>query len=330
MSYQHLSESERTAIYYLDQEGLGHNEIGRRLGRDKGTISREMRRNRKYPQRDYWPEVAQDLAMKRRRKARRPSKQENKPLYRLVIKALKKDFSPDVIAGRLKLEFAGNPGMWVSHETIYRWTYQDAKAGGELYRCLAKHHKKRRKQRRYGDMRRFIVGRVSIHKRPAIVERRSRLGDFESDSVLGTKGTGGIASHVDRKSRYLIAAKLTTLHAEHYAKQTQSVFKKIDLKKCKTMTCDNGREFAQFKKIEKKLELKVYFADPYSSWQRGTNENTNGLLRRYFPKKKDFTEITYQALAKVVEKINNRPRKILGYRTPHEVFNNTTTVALRV
>lgn len=289
-----------------------------------------MRRNRKYPQREYWPELAQYLAEKRRHRARRPSKRDNKPLCRLVIKGLKKDFSPDVIAGRLKLEFAENPTMWVSHETIYRWAYQDAKAGGEMYLHLPKRHKKRRKQRKYGDGRRFIKGRVSIHKRAAIVERRSRLGDFESDSMLGTKGTGGIATHADRKSRYLVAAKLTSLHADHYAKQTLSVFKKISLEKCKTMTCDNGREFAKFKKIEKKLKLKVYFADPYSSWQRGTNENTNGLLRRYFPKKKDFTEITYQAIAKVVEKLNNRPRKILGYRTPHEVFNNTTTVALRV
>jgi len=330
MSYQHLNESERTAIYYLDQEGLGKSEIGRSLGRDKSTISREMRRNRKYPQQDYWPELAQDLAEKRRHKARRPSKKANKPLYRVVIKALKKGFSPDVIAGRVELDFPQDQTMRVSHETIYRWAYQDARAGGELYRHLPKHHKKRRKQQKYGDMRRFIAGRVSIHERAAIVERRCRLGDFESDSMLGTKGTGGIATHVDRKSRYLVAAKLTTLHAEHYAKQTKSVFKKIDLKKCKTMTCDNGREFAQFKQIEEKLKLKVYFADPYSSWQRGTNENTNGLLRRYFPKKKDFSKITYQAIAKVVEKLNNRPRKILGYRTPHEVFHNTTTVALRV
>ena len=187
-------------------------------------------------------------------------------------------------------------------------------------RICAEPNKKRRKQRKYGTGRSLIPGRVSISERPAIVDERSRFGDWEGDTVEGKKGSGGVATHVERKSRYLITAKLPNKQAETMANQTSIAFRRIPICLRHTLTVDNGKEFAAFKQMEQRTGLKIYFADPYSAWQRGTNENTNGLLRQYYPKGYDFTKLTEEALAKAVRKLNHRPRKCLGYRTPHEVL----------
>ena len=209
-----------------------------------------------------------------------------------------------------------NDKMRVSHETIYRWIYLDAIEGGTLYHHLRRRRKRRRRQKRYGSGRRFIPGRVSISERPVMVETRERFGDWEGDTVEGKKSTGYFATHVERKSRYLIAAKLHNKKAESLTIKSIKAFWRIPKKMRKTLTVDNGREFARFKELEDKTGLTVYFADPYSAWQRGTNENTNGLIRDYFPKGTDFKMITKKVLNQVQNQLNERHRKTLQYESP--------------
>lgn len=226
------------------------------------------------------------------------------------------------------MEYPSDEQMRASIETIYRWVYRDATEGGQLFRCLCRGHKRRRKQHRYGSGRGLIPGRVSIHERPGLVASRLRFGDWEGDTLEGAKGTGHITTHVERKSRYLIAARLDNKTARATADAVSHIFKRIPRHCRHTLTLDNGKEFSRFGKIEKQTGLSIYFADPYCAWQRGTNENTNGLVRRYFPKGSDFSKISEKVLADIVRKINHRPRKCLGYRSPHEVFQETKRGAL--
>lgn len=218
--------------------------------------------------------------------------------------------------------------MRISHEGIYQWVFADAKAGGDLYQSLVRHHKRRRKHR-LGHRRRLFDGRVSITERPAIVEYRRRFGDWESDTMEGAKSSGGLATHVERKSRYLLAGKLGNKLSATYTATTLKLFSKVPKLRIKTMTVDNGSEFAGFKEIERHTGVSVYFSDPRSPWQRGCNENINGLLRRYFPKGFDFRLASDKLIQAVVERLNHRPRKCLNYRTAYEVFFNTKTVAFR-
>ena len=327
MSYSHLTEKERYVIYHLVLYRLSYREIARRLGRSHTTIIREVKRNRTYFN-DYRDDYAHTQALKRRQKARHTRKFSNQLLVRYVHQHIQEDWSPETISNRLKIDFPRAQKMRVSAEMIYRWIFKDAANGGGQYHHLLRQHKKRRKQSRYGTGRGLIPERVSIHERPASIERRNRFGHWESDTVEGAKGSGGIATHVERKSRLLIAGKLSDKCAETYSQSTISSFELIPEKWRKTLTVDNGKEFAKFKQIESATGMKVYFADPYSPWQRGANENTNGLLRHYFPKGINWKSVTESRLASVVEKLNNRPRKCLGYRTPLEVFIKNTGGAL--
>lgn len=245
-----------------------------------------------------------------------------------VERRLQADWSPETIAERLRMDYPEDDRMRVSAETIYRWIYRDASQGGSLFSCLCRQHKKRRRQRRYGTGRGLIPGRIGIAARPAVVATRQRFGDWEGDTVEGAKGSGHIATHVERKSRYLIAAKLENKTAAATADAVVAAYRRIPKAMKRTLTLDNGKEFARFKDIEKDAGLTIYFADPYAAWQRGTNENTNGLLRRYFPKGSDFSRVTRETLASAVKKLNHRPRKCLGYRTPHEVFQEAIRGAL--
>jgi len=329
MSYSQLSTHERYMIFKLKQRNLGPREIGRFLNRSASTISRELKRNKGFLS-VYWYEMANIFAKQRRRQADRPTKRNNRLLYDYIVENLQQGWSPELISGRLIRDYPDDPEMRASHETIYRWIYEDAKGGGKLYDCLVRRRKKRRKQSQRLSLRGQIPDRVGIACRPEVVNERSRFGDWESDTMEGAKGRGGLATHVDRKSRYLIAVILSDKRSQTYTDKTLSAFRDIPKEKRQTMTVDNGKEFSDFKRIEKRLGLSVYFADPYSSWQRGTNENTNGLLRRYFPKGSDFKKITNKAVANAVDKLNNRPRKCLRYQTPHEVFFEQPSVALRM
>lgn len=321
MPYTQLTSQERYVIYHLRLFHLSYREIGRRLKRHHTTIIREVERNRpKYFDSVYWHEWAHEQALQRRRLPRHERKRVNPDLVGYVERGLREDWSPETITGRLRRDYPGQPTMRICAETIYRWINRDASKGGQFYACLPWQHKKRQKQRRYGTGRGLIPDRIGISQRPTAVDLRQRFGDWEGDTVEGGKGGGQIVSHVERKSRYLIAAKLNDKTAQSMARTSIQAYQRIPRHLRQTLTVDNGKEFARFKEIECKTGLSVYFADPYAAWQRGCNENTNGLLRRYFPKGCDFSRVTDEALAAVVKKLNHRPRKCLGYRSPHEVF----------
>ena len=328
MSYTHITPEERYVIAHLRVHKLSIREIGRRLNRSPSTISRELRRNGPPYGGVYWYDAAQKRCTARKNKARHRRRQSQSRLYAVVVNGLRQGLSPELIAGRLEREYPRSSRLRISHEGIYQWVYQDAREGGDLYRCLIRCHKRRRRQRRRLGRKSRFEGSRRIEQRPDIVDARKRYGDWESDTLEGGKGKGGLATHVERKSRYLRAGKLPDKRSDTFTQMTNRLFASIPRKLRKTMTVDNGSEFAGFREIEALTGMSVYFADPYCAWQRGTNENTNGLLRRYFPKGFDFRKITSKDIEKVVKKLNNRPRKCLNYRTPHEVLFKTPTVAL--
>jgi transposase, IS30 family len=323
MPYTNLTQNDRYVISHLSLAGYSYREIGRRIGRDHTTISREIKRNGPmYPGVSmYWYYFAHPAAMKKRHQPKHHRRRDQSKLVNYVESKIRQDWPPEAIAARLKLDYPSNLQMRISHETIYRWVFLDAQKGGDLYTHLRRRHKRRRKQTRYGTGRRFLPGRVSIDERPPIVDQRKRFGDWEGDTLEGAKGTGGLATHVERKSRYLLAVKLADKKAATMTLQTTKAFRNVPRKLRYTLTVDNGREFANFKELEANTNLQVYFADPYSAWQRGTNENTNGLLRQYFPKGTNLKNASEKEVAFVVNKLNNRPRKCLNYQTPHEVFS---------
>jgi IS30 family transposase len=329
MSYHHLSVKERRAITFLGFS-CGIREIARRLGRHHSTISRELKRAReKYPRTIYYYDWSHAFALERKQQPRHFKRQGCSQLVAYVESKLRCDWSPEEIANRIRIDYPNDERMRISHETIYRWIYLDSSVDGTLYLNLRRKHKKRRKQRRYGTGQRF-KDRIGIDQRPEVVATRQRYGDWEGDTVQGKPGTGCLATMVERKSRYLVATKLENKKAATLTEKCVKAFGFIPRRMRQTLTLDNGSEFAHFKELEKKTRLTVYFADPYAAWQRGANENTNGLLRQYFQKGIDFRTTDEDAVAEAVRRLNNRPRKCLGYRTPHEVFWNVARGALAI
>lgn len=320
MSYTHLTSQERHVIYHLILYGLSFREIGRRLGRSHSTIQREVQRNQ-------IPNIKSIYTSERgthryrtfKHRAQHQRRKAHPPLWQYVVEKLGLHWSPEQIVGRLKKDFPRSKAMRVCVETVYSWVYRDASEGGVLYGFLRRGRKKRRKHNALAALRTHIKDRVSIHDRPEHVEKRNRFGDWEGDTVMGARGRGAVLTLVERKSRYLLAKRLADKTANGLSKVASKAFSSQPQAWCKTLTLDNGSEFAHFKAIEQTSKLKVYFADPYAARQRGTNENTNGLLRQYFPKGCDFLTVSESKLEKAVNAINNRPRKCLEYRTPNEV-----------
>lgn len=330
MSYTHLTQQERYVISHLRVARFSIREIARRLNRHHATISRELKRARsRYPRAVYWYDWAQPLAAERTRQARHYRRQKNLRLIHYVGERLKRQWSPEEISERLRIDYASDENMRISHETIYRWVYLDAGVEGNLYQNLRRRRKKRRRQKRYGSGRRF-ADRKCITQRPDIVDTRERFGDWEGDTIEGKRSSGYIATMIERKSRYLLATKLGDKKATTLSERCSRIFGSIPRKVRKTLTVDNGSEFAQFKKIEETTGLDVYFAKPYAAWQRGANENANGLLRQYFPKGSNFRKVMEEDVQEAVKKLNNRPRKCLDYRTPHEMFWNEVRGALAI
>ena len=257
MSYNHLTEKERCVITYLRMTNVSLREIARRIGRHHTSISREIRRNGSLyaPYAVYWYGAAHPRALKRRQVARTHRRQHHKPLVKYVEDKIKLDWPPEAIAARLKIDYPYDERMRISHETIYRWVYLVASEGGDLHNHLRRRHKKRRGQKRYGSGRRFIPGRISIDQRPAIVATRKRFGDWEGDTLEGAKGTGALATHVERKSRYLIAAKLMDKKAVTMNTQSIKSFWRLPRAMRQTLTVDNGKEFSQFKELESKPDI---------------------------------------------------------------------------
>lgn len=316
INYRQLTPEQRYQIYALMKAGFNHTQIASEIDVHKSTVSREVRRN--HGQRGYRPKQAQELAaarLEQRVRARIPTQ-----TWQRVELLLRQEWSPAQIAGRLKLERQPS----VSHERIYQHVYADKRAGGTLYRHLRCQKKRRKRYGRY-DRRAQVQGRRSIETRPQIVEAKRRLGDWEADTIIGRNHRQAIVSLVERKSKFVRLEKVTHHTAELVG---QAIREQLQPLQVHTITSDNGREFAQHQSIAQQLNADFYFAHPYASWERGLNENTNGLVRQYFPKKSDFSKITDRQLKKVVERLNNRPRKTLGYKTPNEVFFKLPLVAL--
>jgi len=320
MSYHHLTEPERSVIFYLQMDHRSQAEIGRAIGRHPGTIGRELRRNKGIVGR-YLPDHAQRMAVGRRRKQRRRPCTGDAALMAHVEAKLQARWSPQQIAGRLAVAPPKHlPGRSISHATIYRWVWACGERSQRLRPYLRVAYKKRRKPYGKPSKRGQIPNRVSIDERPEIVDGRSRLGDWEGDTVVGNGRSGYVVTNVDRASRYTVARKVERATSASVAAALHDAMRRLPGDRRQTQTFDNGREFAGHEKIARLLRMDVYFAHPYSSWERGTNENTNGLLRQYLPKSQPFTQLTGWQLESYIRQLNNRPRKCLNYLTPAEVF----------
>lgn len=320
MTYHHLTRSERSVIQSLSREGFSNRKIARILKRDPSTIGRELSRN-KY-EGSYEPYLANWLATSRRKWTRCSSKLQDAPLMEYVDRCLEDAWSPQQISGRLRrMEQLGQSSMQISHETIYRHVRNDRKQNGTLFMHLRHGRRKYDKRLAPCSGRGRIKDRVSIDERPLSVAQQLHFGDWEADTIHGKDRKGYVATIIERKSLYLQAFTLPDLKAASLNKAFTEGLKDIDKDLCRTITCDNGSEFSGFKEIEQKLGCTVYFANPYHAWERGVNENVNGLLRQFIPKKSNINNITQAQLDHFVEMLNSRPRRKLGYRTPNEVFN---------
>jgi transposase, IS30 family len=314
--YKQLIREQRYQISGLKKAGLNQSQIADELVVHKSTISREFRRNK--GRRGWHPKQAQELRDERRKNcanAQRHSLLEWTEVERLI----RQDMSPEQASQRLALE----GGLQISHESIYLHIYADKRRGGDLCRHL-RCQKPRRKRYASGQERRgTIKNRVGIDERPVIVEQKSRIGDWEGDTVIGKNHRGALVTLAERKSRYILAAQVPDKHASGVTAAVTRLLRP-HRGKCYTMTFDNGKEFAEHETIAAELDADVYFAHPYHSWERGLNENSNGLLRQYFPKGMELVEVTQEQVQWAVDRLNHRPRKVLGFRTPFEVFFGET------
>jgi transposase, IS30 family len=302
--------NERQSIARLWCRRTSQKNIARALGRCPSTISRELRRNS--PGSHYDAVQSQRHSERRRRERPVARKMANPETNKVVRSGLAWDWAPAQIAGRMKQQ---NHVRRVSHQTIYAWIKQSPDR--DHWESLL-----RRRKRRPWHLRKAAATRdaARIRNRPEVVERRQRLGDFEGDTVLGPSGTGGLATLVCRKSRFAIVIKVRSKKADYVHTKLRQRLETIDRDRCRSITFDNGGEFARCHLLEQHLGIKLYFADPGCPYQRGTNENTNGLIRYYFPKGTDFRGISPHAVRQVETLLNNRPRACLGFRTPAEVF----------
>ena len=308
--YTQLTLEQRYQIYALRAAEHSQTEIADIVGVNKSTVSRELTRNTGL--KGYRPKQAHTTAIKRR---------EGKATARIsdlvwaeVKRLIRKEWSPEQVSSRINKE----QKLKVSHEWIYLYIYRDKAKQGKLFQHL---RCQKQRKKRYGsyDKRGQIPNRVSISRRPEIVETRKRLGDWEGDTIIGKGHKGAALTLVDRKSRYTLMAPLDSKNAVLTAEKTIELLKSKKLPS-HTITFDNGKEFTHHQKMADAIKADIYFADPYSSWQRGANENTNGLIRQYLPKERDLTTVTNEEANQITFKLNHRPRKSLGYKTPCEVF----------
>ena len=314
--YKQLTSEQRYQISGLKKAGLNQSQISDEVGVHKSTISRELRRNR--GRRGWHPKQAQELRDERRRKCANAQRL-SLPEWTEVERLIRLDMSPEQASCRLALEGE----FHISHETIYLHIYEDKRRGGDLWQHL-RCQKPRKKRYASGQERRGIIkNRIDIDERPEIVDQKIRIGDWEGDTVIGKNHRGALVTLAERKSRYMLAAQVPGKQASGVtAAVTQLLRPHKD--KCHTMTFDNGKEFAEHETIAAELDADVYFAHPYHSWERGLNENSNGLLRQYFPKGMELVKVTQEQVQWAVDRLNHRPRKVLGFRTPFEVFFGKT------
>jgi IS30 family transposase len=308
-TYTQLTQEQRYQISALKRIGLSQSKMAKEIGVHRASIGRELRRNE--GERGYRPKQAHEKALQRRAKSQPRIRVES---WAVIDEKLRQDWSPEQVSGWLNK----HQGVRISHEWIYQHILADQHTGGDLYTHL-RCQKKRRK--RYGkhDYRGKLPNRVGIEARPAIVERRERLGDWEIDTLIGKGHRGALVSLVDRKSRLTLLQPVDQCFADLVSQATISLLKPL-AEKVHTITGDNGKEFANHAQITEALKAAFYFAHPYSAWERGTNENTNGLVRQYFPKNTNFSDTTFEEALAVTDRLNHRPRKCLDFYTPFEVF----------
>ncbi len=313
-SYNHFTPNERECLYLLLKNNYSITQIAKELGRDKSTISREIRRNSD-GNGNYTPFDAHMLYLSRRNECKRKSRiKRSSRLYKYIKDKLRKFWSPEVISESWN---KSNPDDRISFSTIY-----NAVKNGLFDGITVQTHLRRRGKKKYGKRSRFctIQPEHTIHERPKKAEKRSECGHFEGDTVRGAVGKGCIVTFVDRKSRKLLSAVSKDMSSKSVYDAILRAFKGIHPK---SITLDNGSEFALFKQLEKALDTTVYFADPHSPWQRGSNENINDCLRFFFPKGFDFRTLSDEQLNKVVDIINSRPRLCLNLFSPNRIFRCT-------
>lgn len=312
MSHHQLTENERYQIYVMKKACHSQKDIADMLGRHPSTISRELKRNSGL--KGYRPAQAQRLSDNRRKEAYKAFKV-TEGVKEWVDRLVRQELSPQQVVDYL----AEHKKLSLHHETIYQLIYADKAAGGDMYTHMRIASKAYRKRYGLNDRRGKIKDRVDIDERPVVVDRRNRIGDWEGDTVIGKGHSGVLLTMVERKTLYTIIVRLDSKRADLLAEAAVCHMSHLK-RQVKTITFDNGLEFADHKAIAKGLEADIYFAHPYASWERGINENTNGLIRQYFPKGTDFSKVTDEDIQHVMDRLNNRPRKSRGGKSPNELF----------
>ena len=318
---KHLTQEQRYHIEAYKSAGYSQNKIAEQLNVHPATISRELKRNSSPIQNRYTAKSAHEMATLRKRvNASVPTKMKKETLL-LIDQYIEKDYSPEQVSATLRLKH----DIQISFVHIYSYIYADKRQGGALHTHLRFHNRKRRVK--YGTRcSNGLKNRVSISQRPEIVEEKNRVGDFEMDTIIGKGKKGAITTIVDRASGFVKISIPTTKRAEDIEKESLRLLTPHK-ETIHTITTDNGLEFANHEAISKALDCDYYFCHPYSSWERGLNEYTNGLIRQYIPKSSSFENITQEKIQEIEDKLNHRPRKTLGWRTPYEVFYGTEIAA---
>jgi IS30 family transposase len=317
-AYKHLSQDEREIIANLLSGGSSLGEIAKVVGRDRSTISRELNRNSPPERRRYVPCRAHARACERKTNANKHERLKNDLVRQYVKDGLIKGWSPEQISGRIRID---HPGQTINHEAIYQYIYHPQNPDRlEMIQLLRRAHKKRRNKGIGRKVRKTkIPNRIPLDARPKSVENRRQSGHWEGDSLISRKSKAALNTLVERKSRLVLITKLPRKSADETNRAVIERLKKLPAKGRQTLTLDNGTENAKHEALSARLGIKCYFARPYASWERGTNENANGLIRWYLPKGTDFRKITPEQIARIEYLLNSRPRKCLGYKTPSEV-----------
>jgi IS30 family transposase len=314
VTYRQITSEERYTIAALRSMGLNHSAIARRLGRHRSTVMREVRRNSSRWDGSYRPSKAIERTNGRRSRSRR-NQHFSRADFAVVERLLKEDWSPDQISGSLHR----HGGLSISYETIYNHIWRNKEDGGELYRHLRCSPKLRRKRHNSYDSRGRLAGKRHISERPSYVEKRKSVGHWEIDTVVGKGAKDCVTTLVERRTGYAMIGKLQDRTKIETSGRAKMLMRRAP-GRFKSITADNGTEFHDYKSVEAATGVKFYFATPYHSWERGINENLNGLLRQYLPKRTSQAGITQRDCDRIAKKLNTRPRKRLGYRTPEECF----------
>ena len=326
MKYKHLTVEERERIQELLWQKASIRSIAIAIGRNSSSVARELKRNYPLEHKRYAPRLAHEKALVKRKSRGRTERLKNKRIREYVVKKLKRRWSPEQISNTIKKAV----GQSISHEAIYQYVYcqihrngwGDLKPGREDLRPYLRRRRKRRFRKGSRRCQRIFKPKgVSIDNRPNVVEKRKRLGDWESDTIESANHKPGVNTLVERKSGLVLITKLSGKSSHATISVISERLSSLSQKVKQTITFDNGPENSDWQELERQTKIKTFFAHAYHSWERGTNENTNGLIRDYFPKKTDFTTISSEELSFVERELNTRPRKRLGWKTPLEVMS---------